>query len=109
MHVLINAYHTYAYIQAIEGHQRLLNQQVGSVVGLLREREVEADRLRAELAASRCLCARACLYSQCARLRVRMNELRIAVFSLWLSTLNINEQESAARHRRAARHGDGIF
>ena len=80
MHVLINAYHTYAYIQAIEGHQRLLNQQVGSVVGLLREREVEAERLRAELAASRFLCGRACL--TCARLRVRMNELRIAGFPL---------------------------
>ncbi len=54
-----NAYHTYAYIQAIEGQQRMLQQQVGSVVGLLREREVEAERLRAELAASRFVCARA--------------------------------------------------
>jgi uncharacterized protein with PIN domain len=107
--VHINADHTYAYIQAIEGQQRMLNQQVGSVVGLLREREMEADRLRAELAASRFVCAHACLYSQCACLRVRMNELRIAVFSLWLSTLNLDEQESAARHRGAARQSDGKF
>jgi hypothetical protein len=76
----VRAHKRIPHIQAIEGQERMLNQQVGSVVGLLREREVEAERLRAELAASRFLCGRACL--TCARLRVRMNELRIAGFPL---------------------------